>query len=185
MFTINQNLIDDFADKINEKEKKSNKVTSLSSESTDTEYPSAKAVYDNISSATTAINNRITNLNEGTINIVGTPYNQLGGATATSLVTLLHNIDNNFGDILFCAYNVGGTADAFTISGTGGFGNLTSNHPFILLAYNWYLPSLSYTPILPVTKTICPSDSLKSSPFGILPLNITAGITPVSSFKEK
>lgn len=136
MFTINQNLIDDFADKINEKEKKSNKVTSLSSESTDTEYPSAKAVYDNISSATTAINNRITNLNEGTINIVGTPYNQLGGATATSLATLLHNIDNNFGDILFCAYNVSGTADAFTISGTGGFGNLTSNHPFILLAYN-------------------------------------------------
>lgn len=46
MFTINQNLIDDFADKINEKEKKSNKVTSLSSSSTNVEYPSAKAVYD-------------------------------------------------------------------------------------------------------------------------------------------
>lgn len=48
MFTINQNLIDDFADKINEKEKKSNKVTSLSSSSTNVEYPSAKAVYDAI-----------------------------------------------------------------------------------------------------------------------------------------
>lgn len=48
MFTINQNLIDDFADKINEKEKKSNKVTSLSSSSTNIEYPSAKAVYDAI-----------------------------------------------------------------------------------------------------------------------------------------
>lgn len=46
MFTINQNLIDDFADKINEKEKKSNKVTSLFSSSTHIEYPSAKAVYD-------------------------------------------------------------------------------------------------------------------------------------------
>lgn len=48
MFTINQNLIDDFADKINEKEKKSNKVTSLSSSSTDTQYPSAKCVYDEL-----------------------------------------------------------------------------------------------------------------------------------------
>lgn len=46
MFTINQNLVDDFVDKINEKEKKSNKVTSLSSSSTNTQYPSAKAVYD-------------------------------------------------------------------------------------------------------------------------------------------
>lgn len=49
MFTINQNLIDDFADKINEKEKKNNKVTSLSSSSTHVQYPSAKAVYDAIS----------------------------------------------------------------------------------------------------------------------------------------
>lgn len=49
MFTINQNLIDDFADKINEKEKKNNKVTSLSSSSTHIQYPSAKAVYDAIS----------------------------------------------------------------------------------------------------------------------------------------
>ena len=48
MFTINQNLIDDFADKINEKEKKSNKVTSLSSSSTYVEYPSAKTVYDEL-----------------------------------------------------------------------------------------------------------------------------------------
>ena len=51
MFTINQNLIDDFADKINEKEKKSNKVTSLSSSSTNVEYPSAKAVYDALQNA--------------------------------------------------------------------------------------------------------------------------------------
>lgn len=49
MFTINQNLVDDFADKINEKEKKNNKVTSLSSSSTHIQYPSAKAVYDAIS----------------------------------------------------------------------------------------------------------------------------------------
>lgn len=48
MFKINQNLVDDFVDKINEKEKKSNKVTSLSSSSTNTQYPSAKAVYDAI-----------------------------------------------------------------------------------------------------------------------------------------
>ena len=143
MFTINQNLIDNIANTINNKEEKSNKTTSLSSESTDTEYPSAKAVYDNISStsnsissAITAVNNRITNLNESNINIVATPYTQLGGATATSLAALLHNIDNNFEDTLFCAYSVSGTANAFTISGTGGLGNLTSNHSFILLAYN-------------------------------------------------
>ena len=48
MFTINQNLIDDFADKINEKEKKNNKVTSWSSTTTDAHYPSEKLVKDSL-----------------------------------------------------------------------------------------------------------------------------------------
>ena len=50
MFTINQNLIDDFADKINEKEKKNNKVTSWSSTTTDAHYPSEKLVKDSLDS---------------------------------------------------------------------------------------------------------------------------------------
>ena len=43
---MDDSIINNFAQKINEKEKKSNKVTSISSSSTDTEYPSAKVVYD-------------------------------------------------------------------------------------------------------------------------------------------
>ena len=50
MFTINQNLIDDFADKINEKEKKNNKVTSWSSTTTDAHYPSERLVKDSLDS---------------------------------------------------------------------------------------------------------------------------------------
>ena len=52
MFTINQNLIDDFADKINEKEKKNNKVTSWSSTTTDAHYPSEKLVKDSLDNHT-------------------------------------------------------------------------------------------------------------------------------------
>ena len=50
MFIINQNLIDDFTDKINEKEKKNNKVTSWSSTTTDAHYPSEKLVKDSLDS---------------------------------------------------------------------------------------------------------------------------------------
>ena len=46
--TVNQTIVDNLAIKINSKEKQSNKVTSLSSSSTHTQYPSAKAVYDAI-----------------------------------------------------------------------------------------------------------------------------------------
>ena len=46
--TVNQTIVDNLANKINSKEKQSNKVTSLSSSSTNTQYPSAKAVYDAI-----------------------------------------------------------------------------------------------------------------------------------------
>lgn len=45
---MNNSIINNFAQKINEKEKKSNKVTALSSSVTDSQYPSAKAVYDAI-----------------------------------------------------------------------------------------------------------------------------------------
>lgn len=48
---MNQSVINNLAAKINSKEQKSNKVTSLSSSSTDTQYPSAKAVYDALSEA--------------------------------------------------------------------------------------------------------------------------------------
>lgn len=48
MFAINQNLIDDFADKINEKEKKNNKVSSWSDTPTDINYPSEKLVKDGL-----------------------------------------------------------------------------------------------------------------------------------------
>lgn len=49
MFKINQTVINNLANKINSKETKNNKTTSLSASSTDTQYPSAKAVYDAIS----------------------------------------------------------------------------------------------------------------------------------------
>lgn len=48
MFAINQNLIDNFADKINEKEKKNNKVSSWSGTPTDINYPSEKLVKDGL-----------------------------------------------------------------------------------------------------------------------------------------
>lgn len=89
MFTINQNLIDDFADKINEKEKKSNKVTSLSSSSTDTQYPSAKTVYDSLN-----------NLHTSNIKIGGEPLTNIWtGATITSQATLNAFINNHIGEI--------------------------------------------------------------------------------------
>ena len=89
MFTINQNLIDDFADKINEKEKKSNKVTSLSSSSTDTQYPSAKIVYDSLN-----------NLHTSNIKIGGEPLTNIWtGATITSQATLNNFINNHIGEI--------------------------------------------------------------------------------------
>ena len=43
---MNNSIINNFAQKINEKEKKSNKVTALSSSVTDSQYPSAKAVFN-------------------------------------------------------------------------------------------------------------------------------------------
>lgn len=46
MFKINETIINNLAAKINAKEVKANKVTSLSSSSTDAQYPSAKTVYD-------------------------------------------------------------------------------------------------------------------------------------------
>lgn len=61
MFKINQTIINDFTDKINAKEKKSNKVTSLSSSSTDTQYPSAKAVYDALQNGFSGDYNDLTN----------------------------------------------------------------------------------------------------------------------------
>ena len=51
---MDDSIINNFAQKINEKEKKSNKVTSISSSSTDTEYPSAKAVYNSLPSVPSA-----------------------------------------------------------------------------------------------------------------------------------
>ena len=45
---MNQSVINNLAAKINSKEQKSNKVTSLSSSSTDTQYPSAKLVKDSL-----------------------------------------------------------------------------------------------------------------------------------------
>ena len=47
-------------------EKKSNKVTSLSSSSTDTQYPSAKCVHDAIDAAIGAVETQIHNLIYGT-----------------------------------------------------------------------------------------------------------------------
>ena len=65
MFAINQNLIDNFADKINEKEKKNNKVTSLSSLSTHVQYPSAKCVYDNVKDKLEETTQKTITLSEG------------------------------------------------------------------------------------------------------------------------
>lgn len=45
---MNQSVINNLAAKINSKEQKSNKVTSISPSSTDTQYPSAKLLYDTI-----------------------------------------------------------------------------------------------------------------------------------------
>ncbi len=55
--SINNNKIDSVATAMDNKfEKTSNKVTSLSSNSTDTQYPSAKCVYDLIGDAISYIN---------------------------------------------------------------------------------------------------------------------------------
>lgn len=51
MVIINQTIINNLAAKINAKEKQSNKTTTISSSSTDTQYPSAKAVYTALQSA--------------------------------------------------------------------------------------------------------------------------------------
>lgn len=48
MFTINQNLIDDFADKINEKEKKVNKTSSWNATTNNIRYPTEKLVKDSL-----------------------------------------------------------------------------------------------------------------------------------------
>lgn len=51
MVIINETIINNFAAKINAKEKTSNKTTTISSSSTDTQYPSAKAVYTALQNA--------------------------------------------------------------------------------------------------------------------------------------
>lgn len=51
MVIINQTIINNLAAKINAKEKQSNKTTTISSSSTDTQYPSAKAVYTALQNA--------------------------------------------------------------------------------------------------------------------------------------
>ena len=71
------------------KEDKSNKVTSLSSSSTDTQYPSAKIVYDSLN-----------NLNTSNIKIAGEPLTNIWtGATITSQATLNTLINNHIGEI--------------------------------------------------------------------------------------
>lgn len=54
MVIINQTVINNFAAKINAKEKQSNKTTTISSSSTDTQYPSAKAVYTALQNASSS-----------------------------------------------------------------------------------------------------------------------------------
>lgn len=49
--TITADLMNHIEDGIYSKEDSANKVTEISSESTDTEYPSAKAVYDALGSS--------------------------------------------------------------------------------------------------------------------------------------
>lgn len=71
------------------KEDKSNKVTSLSSSSTDTQYPSAKIVYDSLN-----------NLHTSNIKIAGEPLTNIWtGATITSQATLNTLINNHIGEI--------------------------------------------------------------------------------------
>ena len=61
---MNNSIINNFVQKINEKEKKSNKVTALSSSVTDSQYPSAKAVFDSLADYVekSDLNNNSTNL---------------------------------------------------------------------------------------------------------------------------
>ena len=60
MFTINQNLIDDFADKINEKEKKVNKTSSWNATTNNTRYPTEKLVKDSLDDKTNEYDKVIT-----------------------------------------------------------------------------------------------------------------------------
>ena len=74
---------------ISGKEDASNKTTSLSSSSTDTQYPSAKTVYDSLN-----------NLNTSNIKIAGEPLTNIWtGATITSQSTLNTFINNHIGEI--------------------------------------------------------------------------------------
>lgn len=54
MVIINETIINNFAAKINAKEKTSNKTTTISSSSTNTQYPSAKAVYTALQNASSS-----------------------------------------------------------------------------------------------------------------------------------
>ena len=123
---MNNSIINNFAQKINEKEKKSNKVTALSSSVTDSQYPSAKAVYDAINTnygSFTELQNLINNTaingtlilekdykntgNEGKIEITQNITIIGNGHTidADSLTNIIKisgsNVESSFHDIIF------------------------------------------------------------------------------------
>lgn len=123
---MNNSIINNFAQKINEKEKKSNKVTALSSSVTDSQYPSAKAVYDAINTnygSFTELQNIINNTaingtlilekdykntgNEGKIEITQNITIIGNGHTidADSLTNIIKisgsNVESSFHDIIF------------------------------------------------------------------------------------
>ena len=92
---MNNSIINNFAQKINEKEKKSIKVTSLSSSSTDTEYPSAKAVFNSLANYVQKSNTVGLVKNDGTIDT--TPYSTFDGSIEdTDLFDVLDCINTNF-----------------------------------------------------------------------------------------
>ena len=103
---MNNSIINNFAQKINEKEKKSNKVTSLSSSSTDTEYPSAKAVFNSLANYVQKSQTNGLLKNDGTVDTTIYAESPHGHSIEeTDLLNVLDCVNTNFdnfnGEIVF------------------------------------------------------------------------------------
>lgn len=80
---------------LNNKEDKSNKVTSLSSESTDDEYPSAKAVYDDVTQIYNSLSNGLNSVSNNLSNTITTNTNAIWETLGPLSSTKQDKTDNN------------------------------------------------------------------------------------------
>lgn len=128
--TGTEHLIDKIKDNLSNKEDKSNKVTSISSSSTDTEYPSAKSVY-------TTINNKFFYINVSSSNTTTTTWSELyeaysiekiilakidymQGITIVPVIEPLYLVvGNQSGGTFMFTFVMGNTSINYMVTGTG------------------------------------------------------------------